>query len=357
MSEPTNLHGPDDPAMEEALSGALHREAEQHHPSDRFEQIRAGATESHRKTRVFGLIAVAAGLVAVLGISVGVVINRTGSTQVNSAAPAEDAPPSLEPPIPSASVPPSSSSPSEPTKSASKATGKTIDQIPVYWIAGADTYTLYREFRTVPDKEGPATSAVSALLTEQPLDPDYEPSFSPEGKVKVTKKGDNLEVDLSKETFGESVLDKGQADAAIQSIVWTATAAAKTSGTVTITIDGKSGKAWDLVEVGKPMKRDNDARNAIWITDPYEGQPHKAGKVTVSGNSRSFEGNLVWTVTNEKGAVIEDGFTTGGANADYGDFSFSVEINSPGKYEIAVVAEDASGAGHDITDTKTITVK
>ncbi|MDN5724581.1 MAG: GerMN domain-containing protein [Propionibacteriales bacterium] len=352
MSDPTNLHGPDDPAMEEALRGALHREAAQVRPEDRFDQIETGAVQSVRNGRMFGLIAVAAGLVAILGISVGVMINRAGEV-ASTAQPADQGQPSLSPPVPSVSVPPSSNTPTEKETPA----GKKLEGIPVYWIAGSDEYKLYREFQTVPDKGGPATSAVSALLTGEPLDPDYETAFSPEGKVKVTKKGDNLTVDLDKASFGESILDQNQAQAAIQSIVWTATAAAKTSGTVTITIDGKPGKAWDQVSVGKPMKRDMDARNDIWIIKPYEGQPLTVGKVTVSGESRSFEANLVWTVTDEQGAVIADGVTTGGANADFGAFSFSTDLKKKGTYEIAVVSEDASGAGQDITDTKTVTVK
>lgn len=352
MSDPTNLNGPDDPAMENALRGALEREAEQLRPEDRFDQIEAGAIQSVRNGRMFGLIAVAAGLVAILGISVGVMINRAGEV-ASPTSQADQEPPALSPPVPSVSVPPSSN----PSAATATPKGKKLDKIPVYWIAGSDEYTLYREFRTVPDKGGPATSAVAALLTEEPLDPDYETAFSPDGKVTVTKKGDNLTVDLDKQAFGESILDKNQAEAAIQSIVWTATAAAKTSGTVTITIDGKPGKAWDQISVGKPMKRDQDARSDIWISNPYEGQSFKAGKVTVSGNSRSFEANLVWTVTDEQGAVIADGVTTGGANADYGDFSFSTDLKKKGSYEIAVVSEDASGAGQDITDTKTITVQ
>ena len=46
--------------------------------------------------------------------------------------------------------------------------------IPVYWIADSRrSFSLYREFREVPDTGGPIASAVSAMTRLKPLDPDY----------------------------------------------------------------------------------------------------------------------------------------------------------------------------------------
>ncbi|MGX9900806.1 hypothetical protein ACW0JT_14740 [Arthrobacter sp. SA17] len=67
-----------------------------------------------------------------------------------------------------------------PTTSAPLETTNASNKAPVYWVGRSnDDFFLYREFRDVPSQENPVTSALRAMMSEEPLDPD----FSLRGKI------------------------------------------------------------------------------------------------------------------------------------------------------------------------------
>ncbi|MFW6597892.1 Gmad2 immunoglobulin-like domain-containing protein [Propionibacteriaceae bacterium Y2011] len=358
----TNLHGPEDEELEHALAGALNRQAEQIQPGHRFDEITSRTTATSRRPMLVGLVAAAGVFIVAIGMLSGVLIQRNNAQQLSQAEPGGAAnsapdPSTAEQPAPSSSTvetpPPAPSS----TAPATPAPPGTIGGIPVYWI-GADG-KLHREFRTVPDRGERTTTAVVAMLSEEPLDPDYRSMWRPSTEVTITRDGDDLTVDLPAAAMDDTAtVSRADATMAIQQLVWTATAAAQTPGTVTVLIDGEPGLAWGVQQVGDPVSRDGEARSTVWIIDPQHGDVRSPGTVKVTGNGTAFEGNLVWRVVRESdGTEVASHYVMAGANGEYGDFEFTFEVTEPGTYVIEVNAPDMSGQSDGVTETKTITVR
>lgn len=361
MNDVTPLGGPQDRETEETLRSALRAEAERVTPGDRFHDIHTAAAATTRRRPMGPVllgVAAAAAVIALVAVVVPGLIR--GDNAPTAGAPVDvSSSPALPPPTlmrgsgkPTAPAPEPSIRSGEATPGA-PASG--IAGVPVYWIGPGEV--LYREFRTVPEAGDRVTSALSAMTTIEPLDPDYTSAWPLGTRFAVTRDGDDLTVDVT--GLGRSEMSEERARAAVQQLVWTATAAAQLPGEVTVLIDGAPGLAFGRVEIGEATPRDPDARSQVWITDPYEGQPHTAGEVSVTGESTAFEGTLEWTVTRPDGSVAAEGFTTGGANGEYGPFSFATDLPA-GTYLITVTATDPSDGESGrapAEDTKTIVVE
>ncbi len=383
------------------LRATLGRQADSVHPGDRFAQIQHGVSASRPAWRTALVAAVAVGVVAVGGFGivtallpgtdrVGVpaapptgLVGSPSPTMSQSPSPSRPAAPSRPPSASSSSsvsgrssasaprssgtsgtpVAPRSSASSSPSGSQTAITPRILSGVPVYYLGDSKTRSwLYREFRQVPDVGDRTASAISAMTSLAPLDRDYRTPWRPASRVTVTQVGSDLTVDLSADALANSAVDDQEAGLAVQQLIWTATAAAQTSGNVTILVDGKPSTAWGSVQLGQPMARNAQARAPIWIIDPQQDQTDQAGTVTVSGSSTSFEGTVQWEVADTGSRkIIEHGHATGGANGSYGDFSFKVKLPG-GTYTVSVYAEDASGGESNegpkmFVDTKTWTVK
>lgn len=372
-----------DSDVTEPVRETFAREAERVEVTDRWTEISAAARATRRR-RPWPVVAAAA-VALVVGVGIGGMFLQDRMT-AGPAAP----PPTVSSPTPTASSTASvSSPPTNPTASSSSAsaTPKKKDPTPtaprssqstsatpsdpdaepvsgvaLYFVGDSKANSwLYREFHTVPGAKDTVTAAVNAQLSTQPLDSDYRnPWQDTDESATVTRDGADLTVDLPASAFARDV-DADIADLAVQQLVWTATAAAETSGSVTITVDGEAYDAWGRVPLGEPMVRDTEERAPIWITDPVEGQTDRAGKVTVLGDSTSFEGTVLWKIT-EAGSdeVVEEGHTMGGANGQHDEFEFSTDLE-PGKYTVTVWAPDNSDESEEgpemFPDTKTWTVE
>ena len=238
--------------------------------------------------------------------------------------------------------------------------------MPIYWIAESRrSFALYREFREVPATGGPIASAVSAVTSLKPLDPDYMTPWRPASRVRVSQKGDALTVDLSKDAFANTQVGSELADRAMQQLVYTATAAALKAGTpastVRITVDGAPFDAWGAIRLGQAMKRApmSAVQAQTWVTSPQEGENLPVGTVTFKGFGLSFEANFVWEVRNESGAVVARGFTMGGTgDGTFGEFTFTAKLTA-GRYSVMVSGSDGSGGAEGpgaATDDKSFTV-
>src|SRR5665811_428035 len=158
-------------------------------------------------------------------------------------------------PGPDSGQPTSSASTStSPTGTTTTATSPsdTLTGMPVYWIAESRrSFALYREFREVPNTGGPVSSAVSAMMTLKPLDPDYTTPWRPPSRVTVSQSGNAITVDLSKDALANTQLGSELASRALQQLVYTATAAALKAGTpassVRITVDGAASDVWGVI--------------------------------------------------------------------------------------------------------------
>jgi hypothetical protein len=90
------------------------------------------------------------------------------------------------------------------------------------------------------------------------------------------------------------------------------------------------------------------ANGTITIETPADGATVAGPQVEVTGAGTAFEGNLRWqALAAGTTDVVQEGFTTAGANGTVGPYTFTVEL-APGSYTIEVWepgASDAGGAG------------
>ena len=289
---------------------------------------------------------------AVVGVVAGVaVLGADGPPPAPVSSPTQPAP-SVPPPTaasptdtsptgtPSATEPATPSDPASPTTVTPPPAGS-LEQVPVYWVGSTAAGTwLYREFRTVPDSGGVLTSAVRAAMALTPLDPDYSTPWRQPSRLDVSRDGDAITIDVSADAFASTSVGSELADRAVQQLVWTATAAAQSSGPVTVLVDGAPADAWGAVALGEPMSRDAGARAPLWLDGPPEGAVVPAGDVTVTGQADVFEGNVVWEVRDGSGTVVADGFTTA-AMGEFVPFEFTVPL-TPGNYSVSVHSPDVS---------------
>lgn len=258
-------------------------------------------------------------------------------------------------------------SPSSTTSAPPTGSAGTLRNIPVYWITNAGkTPALVREFRDVPDAGGPVASAVAAMTRLTPVDPDYSTPWRPATHVSVSQTGDAITVDLSRDALANTQVGSELAARAVQQLVYTATAAAATTGTpattVRITVDGAPSDAWGAVRLGDPTPRASmlEVQSRAWVTSPVEGATLPAGNVQFEGYGTSFEANFLWKITSSSGAVVAHGAAMGGTgDGRFGAFTFSAQL-TPGSYTVVVSEDDPSDGestrGPD-TDSKTFTVR
>lgn len=227
---------------------------------------------------------------------------------------------------------------------------ETAAQTPVYWLgeSGRSVY-LYREFREVENQGDPITTAISAMTTEQPLDEDYFNPWQPASSIAASISPDSvITVDISADAFARP-LDAGMARRAVQQLVYTATAAAASSGLISqdeqiqvvILVDGHSGyKAFGHVRLGEPMVRDASLAAPVWVIDPQDGTLYDSHKVTINGRGVAQDNTLGWEITAVGAAVarpvaepMTGSVKLGPDNA--GPFTFSVTLPK-GSYELRV---------------------
>lgn len=251
--------------------------------------------------------------------------------------------------------------------SSSSSPARTLPSIPVFYLGESQkSFKLFREFRVVPDAGGAIASAVSAMTRLAPLDPDYLTPWRPASRVHVVRVGSNLAVDLSADAFANTKVGSEVAAAAIQQLVYTATAAAAQSGspatTVSITKDGKAADAWGVVRIGAATRRAPiiDVQAKAWVIAPQQGEVRPAGTVSFTGYGTSFEATFGWVIRTAAGVTVARGSAMGGTGTGgFGSVSFHARL-AAGTYTVTLSTDDpsdgASGFG-PATDNKTFTVR
>lgn len=294
----------------------------------------------------------------------------TGSTP-------EPAPPSTTTSIPSTATstatpaPTSTASSVEPTPPTTSPAPTTTTRpssyanLPIYFVGrSSGSWSLFREFRTVPAIDGRISSAVSAMTRLRPLDPDYTNPWRPASRVWVTQRGSTLAVDLSADAFANPNVGSELASRAVQQLIYTATAAAFVAGhsatSVVITVDGQPADVWGVIRVGTPMTRAAkvDVQAQAWVTSPQEGDVVRAGAVTFTGYGTSFEATFHWRVSRADASTVAEGTVMGGSMGEFGAFSWTVRL-APGTYVVRLATDDPSGGAGPgpAVDTKRFTVR
>ncbi|MET1086779.1 MAG: GerMN domain-containing protein [Arthrobacter sp.] len=258
---------------------------------------------------------------------------------------------------------PSTSAPLETTQSSNKA--------PVYWIGRSDSNVfLYREFREVPEQENPVTRALRAMMSDKPLDPDFFTPWQNPRQLATSISGkDVITVDVSEDAFNSN-LDADMAARAIQQLVYTATAAAASSGLVDsgqqirvrILVDGHTDYlAFNHIQLGSLMGRTAGLVAPVWIIDPQENVEVANGSVKITGRSTAPGGKLRWQILKSENGNKEP-FLTGEATAaadpaQAGVFTLALTLPT-GDYELRVAQiPNSDGPPNGSEDTRGFKVR
>lgn len=256
---------------------------------------------------------------------------------------------------------PSSNTPLETTQASSK--------VPVYWIGrNGNGVALHREFRDNPGTENPITTALRTMMTAKPLDHDFFTPWQEPSDLATSISGKNVvTVDVSRDAFNSN-LDAGMAQLAVQQLVYTATAAAASSGLidsgqqiqVVILVDGhKDFMAFGQVKLGAPMVRDASKVAPVWIIDPQEDLTLAGGPVKFNGRATIEGAKLNWqlfreAVNGEKALYLDGATTASAVPGQGGTFSFTVSLGT-GRYELRVSLPAQAGEPAS-TDTRSFNV-
>jgi hypothetical protein len=251
---------------------------------------------------------------------------------------------------------PSTSAPLETTQSSNKA--------PVYWIGRSNTNVfLYREFRDVPEQENPVTRALRAMMSEKPLDPDFFTPWQNPRQLATSISGkDVITVDVSEDAFNSN-LDADMAARAIQQLVYTATAAAASSGLVDsgqqirvrILVDGHTDYvAFNHVQLGSLMARTSGLVAPVWIIDPQENVEVGDGSVKITGRSTLAGSKLRWQILRSEDDGNKTPFLTGETTAaadppQAGLFTLALTLPE-GDYELRVAQASTSEGQQDSSE-------
>ncbi|WP_432479682.1 Gmad2 immunoglobulin-like domain-containing protein [Nocardioides sp. GXQ0305] len=225
---------------------------------------------------------------------------------------------------------------------------------------------LYREFRSVESADdGPDASV--RLLTTAPADPDYRTEW-PDGAFAGAEVGDDrITVELadpSLEDLPESMTEE-EARASVQQVVYTLQAYAQQRLPVEFTTtDGPVDQVLGTASV-EPQTAATpiDILSHVNLSAPDEGQA-VSGRMSVEGVASSFEGNVPWTLTDEAGQTVDQGFFTakGSMGVQLHPFRGRIDLSSvePGTYTLEVTTDDPTGGAEGpgaFSDTRRIVVE
>jgi len=238
--------------------------------------------------------------------------------------------------------------------------GHTVNATVYYVGATAAGPRLYPEARQVDDAtDSDLEVAVNEALTGTPKDPDYRNPFIDLGvTAKATAAHGAVTIDLSGPLDRPSGMSSKEAEAAVQSLVRTADAAAQSSQPVTFTVSGDSAPSVLGVPTDAPVApaSDDSVLATVLVDSPAQGATVPT-QFKVEGRAATFEANVVWEL--KRGDVtVRNGFTTAQECCTLTPYSFTVTA-PPGDYTLVVHDTDESdGEGIGTSqDTKDITIE
>jgi hypothetical protein len=339
----------DDDPLAARLRAALTSEADMVQPSDDgLQNIRAGIDETGRRPwwRHPATPALAAALV--LGLMAGGIAVLAGGDKDVTATPAGNGSSTAASGTETSTPSPDESDTSTPTPSTPVAVE---GDVYVYYVMDdGQSPRLYREQRPNPGMD-PVTAALSTMLTEPAVDPDYTSPW-PEntGILDYSVQGDVATVNLSRFVSVGAAAE----NAAVQQLVYTVTANDKAVKQVRLLVDGKTPPSghqdWSQPVARAPMA---DVQGWIWLLTPTQGSTI-GSPVSFTGYGTAFEATISWEVR-QAGKVVEHGTVQGGANGEFGEFSGTVQL-APGSYEMRAFESSAKDGSPQHVDTKTFTV-
>ena len=292
---------------------------------------------------MFSLSTAAAAAAVVVAVSVG-------TTQC--------APPAATP-LPGAT--PTVGTSTGPNPGATGSTGATSGSLAIYYIGHNNR--LYREFHPLAAGDGSVAAKVRAAVTEMldgltAYDPDYHSGWPASAAVRnVTVSGTTITVDLSGAAVNGD--DPPTESAALQQLIWTATAAVPNS-VMRLLLDGKPvTKLWNLLPASGDLHRGNwlDVQAFIQVIDPQQNAT--VGRTfTAKIDGSAFEATAVVQIKNAAGAVVTMQSIQVGSLAVPNRATASVTFTlDPGRYTIEGFVYSAKDSSVQQLDDHTFTVK
>lgn len=244
-------------------------------------------------------------------------------------------------------------------------TASSSDLVPIYWLGrSGDSVYLYREFSAPVGGDDPIVTALRAMMTNKPKDPDYFSMWSSPSRLGASISNRNqITLDVSSDAFKAKV-DAGIAERSIAQLVYTATAAAAAAGQldssaqvqVTILVDGHSGyKAFKHVVLDRPLSRNQSYVAPVWITNPSFGEDVKGSTLTIQGQATSPSGELSWSIVGGDEAAVgktakRGTLTLARGKNERSDYVLSLAV-APGKYVLTIYATDPLDAEEQVGTT------
>ena len=321
---------------------------------DALTTIRTRISASRRRRRTFtvGLASLATAAVAAAAILV-VALGRIP-------LPTHPAPAATQP----SAVPTEQVGPTEPPPLPVEAQGR----LPVYLLGTfKGEPVLYREFHPVAAGDGSLAARIRAAINDMisgaSLDPDYRTGWPAAARVNAVQVGtDTMTVDLSRALAG-GPSDPAVAYAAVQQLVYTATAVAFDQGQpkltkVRLTFDGASQRTlWGDVDVAGALVRASsvDTLARVWLSSPQEGDVvGKTFDVQIVGTV--WEATARLRILNSNGDVVDDRTVTLDIGAPMrGQVHVSVTL-PPGRYTLQAFYVSAQDGSEQSLDDHAITV-
>lgn len=327
------------------LRAALTSEADMVNPSDDGLQLIRAGVDSGRRPWWQHPAALAVAAAAVLGLAAGGLAVALGGDGEDGNVIASQTSDAAETPSPSPTT--------EATESPSPSPMPIEGDVYVYYVMDdGRALRLYREQRPNIGMD-PWTMALTTMLFEPALDPDYSSPW-PKGTQVLSYSAEDDVATVNLSDF-VSVGAKAE-DVAVQQLVYTVTANSPGLRGVRLRVNGEtppSGHAdWSEPVERAPMV---DVQGLIWLLGPTEGET-VSSPVQITGYGTAFEATISWQVRREgSDTVVAEGFTQGGANGEFGEFSDAVELE-PGTYEMRAFESSAEDGRPLNTDSKTFTV-
>ena len=323
--------------FEEGVRMSLHDKADSINPNHRLGAILASEGPAKRRTG-YWLIGGAAVFVLVAALGVGFFLQNHSQTAMSSAGGAA---------APAQNDQASQRSPAVVTSTQEKTTGTSATwAMPVYEVVtGTSTqpWLLNRTFITAPDPGDRAArvqAAITALLSGTTSDGKqiaiygYQQPWTAGTTATVTVADTQIGIVLNQ--AGATGLSADQQRIAVQSLVWTATAAAQLNVPVRVEVTG--GKAaFASKPAGNYARPDSTASYTdlvpIWADSPTPGATVTV-PVTVTGQACVFEAQFSWELL-QGSTVVKSGNTTASiACPDYGTYTITLGSLPSGSYTI-----------------------
>lgn len=300
---------------------------------------------------------IAAVAVVVIGLTAFIILRAQGGA-APTATPTVTVTSSGQVPTGPSTRPPSSSrtgtvTPAPATTAPSAPAGSVL--LPVYYVdevSGVAGPRLYRELRSLTlMPAGKVATAVQAMLSLPPLDPDYATNWPAATTVRsVDVSAGIATVDL---TAYQTGLGEAYEAAAIKQLVYTATAVDPTITGVKVRLGGTvpTSAHLDLTGVQKRGNPLDDLAN-VWILAPTQGLSI-GSPVTVKVYGTGFEGNVPLKVFRGATEVTSTQVTT--MMGGFAEAQTTITL-PPGTYELRAYNDNGMDATLQLWDSKTFTV-